>query len=174
MMNFADLDRTMTKKTDAAATDRSDSQGRQRSFSHPKPDDLVALLQPVLAPESEIVAAYLFGSAAKGHMRVGSDVDVAIILDGHEPRPDRKRLFDRLLPVLCRAIRHDVHLIILNDASYLLRAQVVHDGRLIHVADPEKLAWFRMISTALYSEFSPILEMTRAGLQRKLRERDRA
>lgn len=172
-MNFADLDRTMTKKSDAAVTDQSDSQGRRHSVPQPKPDDLVALLQPVLARENEIMAAYLFGSAAKERMRAGSDVDVAIILDGHEPRMDRKRLFDRLLPLLCRAVRHDVHLIILNDASYLLRAQVVHDGRLIHVADPEKLSWFRMISTALHAEFSPILEMTRAGLQRKLRERDR-
>ncbi|WP_158269827.1 nucleotidyltransferase domain-containing protein [Desulfonatronum sp. SC1] len=164
----------MPKGTDAAVTDRSDCQSRQHSLQQPKSEDLVALLQPVLAQESEIIAAYLFGSAAKGHMRAGSDVDVAIVLDGHGPRTDRKRLFDRLLPVLCRAVRHDVHLIILNDASYLLRAQVVHDGRLIHVADPEKLAWFRMISTALYAEFSPILEMTRAGLQRKLRERTRA
>jgi uncharacterized protein len=50
----------------------------------------------------------------------------------------------------------------------------VHDGRLIHVADREKLAWFRMISTAQCAEFSSILKMTRSGLQRKLRERDRA
>ncbi len=164
----------MPTQADVAATRLPGRQDSSHSLPHPKPDDLLALLQPVLARESEIVAAYLFGSAAKGHMRAGSDVDVAIILDGHEPRQDRKRLFDRLLPVLCRAVRHDVHLIILNDASYLLRAQVVHDGRLVHVADPEKLAWFRMISTALYAEFSPILEKTRAGLQRKLRERDRA
>jgi uncharacterized protein len=164
----------MSTQPEAVVTERSDSQSRQHTLPQPKLDDLVALLQPVLARESEIVAAYLFGSAAKGRMRAGSDVDVAIILDAHEPRTDRKRLFDRLLPLLCRAVRHDVHLIILNDVSYLLRAQVVHDGRLIHVADPEKLAWFRMISTALYAEFSPILEMTRAGLQRKLRERERA
>jgi len=164
----------MSTQSEAAVTSRYYCQSRHHSLPQPKPDDLVALLQPVLARENEIVGAYLFGSAAKGRMRAGSDVDVAIILDGHEPRPDRKGLFDRLLPLLCRAVRHDVHLIILNDASYLLRAQVVHDGRLIHVADPEKLAWFRMISTALYAEFSPILEMTRAGLQRKLRERERA
>lgn len=163
----------MPTPAEATVVDRSDCQSRRHSLPQPKPNDLVALLHPVLARKNEIIAAYLFGSAAKGHMRVGSDVDVAIILDGHGPRPDRKRLFDRLLPMLCRAVRHDVHLIILNDASYLLRAQVVHEGRLIHVADPEKLAWFRMISTALFAEFSPILEMTRAGLQRKLRERDR-
>jgi uncharacterized protein len=156
------------KQTDSVATGRPDPQVRQRRLPHPKPEDLIALLQPVLARESEIIAAYLFGSAAKRQMRVGSDVDVAVILDGHGPRTDRKRLFDRLLPLLCRAVRHDVHLAILNDASYLLRVQVVHNGRLIHVADREKLAWFRMISTALYAEFSPILEMTRSGLQRKL------
>ncbi len=136
--------------------------------------DVEMLLQPVLARESTIIAAYLFGSAAKGQMRVGSDVDVAIILDSHGPKMDRKQLFDRLLPLLCRAVRHDVHLVVLNDASYLLRVQVVHDGNLIHVSDREKMARFKMISTALYADFSPILEMTRSGLRRKLRERVRA
>ncbi|WP_169732577.1 type VII toxin-antitoxin system MntA family adenylyltransferase antitoxin [Desulfonatronum lacustre] len=147
---------------------------RTGNLYFPKSADLAALLQPVLSRESTIIAAYLFGSAARGQMRVGSDIDVAVILDSLGPKMDRKQLFDRLLPRLCRAVRHDVHLVVLNDASYLLRVQVVHDGNLIHVANREKMARFQMVSTVLYADFSPILEMTRSGLRQKLRERTRA
>ncbi|GAB6059993.1 type VII toxin-antitoxin system MntA family adenylyltransferase antitoxin [Desulfonatronum parangueonense] len=142
-------------------------QGHSKPNSNLAADEIRATLQPVLAREDTIIASYLFGSAAKGQMRPGSDIDVALLLDENEQRLDRKRLLDRFIPLLSRAVRHDIHISILNDASYLLRVQVIHTGKLIHVTDKEKLAQFQMISTSLYADFAHYLEMMRNGLQKK-------
>lgn len=123
---------------------------------------------PVLSGCGDVVAAYLFGSAATGRMRPGSDIDIALLLAETGNVPDRKTLLDRLLPLLCRALRGDVHLLFLNDASYLARAQVFRKGELLYVRDHQQLAMFRMKSTVLLAEFAPYARMTRRGLQNRL------
>jgi predicted nucleotidyltransferase len=122
---------------------------------------------PVLAADKDIVAAYLFGSVARGREREGSDVDIAILLDERQGKPDRKAILDRLLPALGRALRKDVHLLILNDASYLARMEVFAKGRLICVRDERELAVFRMVSFSLFAEFAPWLR----SMQQKLKQR---
>lgn len=130
------------------------------------PETIRNKIQPVLTGFSEIVAAYLFGSVAKGRARPGSDVDIALLLDA-TVRPNVDLLLN-LQALLCRALRADVHLIILNNASYLLRMQVFTEGRLIYETDREKLARFRMLSTSLYAEFAPVMRMTQQGLRNRL------
>jgi len=127
-------------------------------------------VQPVLAGCDAIVAAYLFGSAAADRPRPGSDIDIAILLTEARNVPDRKTLLDRLLPPLCRALRGDVHLLFLNGASYVVRAQVFRKGELLYVRDHRELAVFRMKSTALIADFAPYAQMTRRGLQNRLRK----
>lgn len=127
-------------------------------------------IEPVLSGNSDVVAAYLFGSAAKNRMRPGSDIDIALLLAEGGRRPDRKVLLERLLPPLCRALRGDVHLLLLNDASYLARSQVFKSGRLLYVRDQRQLTLFRMKSAALFADFAPCLRLTQKGLQKRLRQ----
>ncbi|MFH7321134.1 nucleotidyltransferase domain-containing protein [Desulfurivibrio sp. D14AmB] len=135
----------------------------------PQPSEIARQLQPVFAQRNEISAAYLFGSAAKGRLRPGSDVDIALLL-AREPRAlTRKALLDSLLPALGRILRRDVHFLFLNNASYLARAQVFNNGELLYVRDRKELARFRMISTALLADFMPYLRMTQQGLENRLR-----
>lgn len=126
-------------------------------------------IQPVLSEFSEVAAAYLFGSAATGKMTAESDIDIAILLDESSPRSKHSTLLKSLFSPLCRALRADVHLLFLNDASYLTRAQVLSKGKLLYTKDHKQLALFRMKSLLLYAEFAPYLEMTRRGLQNKIR-----
>ena len=130
---------------------------------------IAAKIRTVLTGCHEIVAAYLFGSAAFDKRRPDSDIDVAVLLDEEVSRADRKALHERLLPPLCRALRDDVHLLVLNDASYLTRAQVFSKGKLLYVRDHGLLARFRMKSYALFAEFAPYLEMTRKGFRERTR-----
>ncbi len=134
---------------------------------------IAAEVSPVLSGFSEIVAAYLFGSAAAGQMRPDSDVDIAILLD-QESNIDRKKILESLLPRLCRPLRADVHLLILNDASYLVRSQVLNKGRLIYVKNSRQLALFRMKSVVFFAEFAPYMHQTRKGFQNRIRRKQDA
>jgi len=133
------------------------------------PSSIVDTPHPVLAGFDEVVAAYLFGSAAKNHVGPDSDIDIAVLLDEEPGLLDRKALQERLLPPLCRALRGDVHLLLLNHASCLARAQVFSKGELLFVRDHAQVARFRMKSYALCAEFAPYLEMSGKGYREKTR-----
>jgi predicted nucleotidyltransferase len=133
------------------------------------PSSIAAKIRPVLSGCEEIVAAYLFGSAVSDRRRPDSDIDIAVLLDEEVSNTDRKALQESLLPPLCRALRDDVHLLVLNDASYLARSQVFSKGEPLYIRDYKLLALFRMKSFALYAEFAPYLQMTREGLRRRTR-----
>jgi|GEM_PF-1568878 len=125
--------------------------------------------QPVFSGCSRIVAAYLFGSAASERMRPGSDVDIAVLLEEGDPDRDRKALLETLLSPLSRMLRADVHLLILNEASYAARTEVFTKGELLYAKDPRQMALFRMKSAAFYAEFAPLMQKTRKGFQARLR-----
>ncbi|MCK4811937.1 MAG: nucleotidyltransferase domain-containing protein, partial [Methanosarcinales archaeon] len=42
--------------------------------------DLIESLKSVISEHEEVIAAYLYGSAAQGIMRADSDIDVGILL----------------------------------------------------------------------------------------------
>ena len=130
-------------------------------------EGITETLKPYFAEDKAIIAAYLFGSRVRGRERPGSDVDIAILVDDREHRQDRKVLLDRLFPSLGRLLRLDVHILILNDASYLARIEALSQGRLIHVRDDIALAQFRLMSYVLFAEYAPYLRQ----LQHKLKQR---
>lgn len=127
-------------------------------------------IEPILLQTRGLVAAYLFGSAAHGRMHPDSDIDIALLLDEQDNSRLRKKLLDQLLPPISRVLRRDVHLLFLNDASYLVRSQIFKKGELIYVKDRHKLAEYRMISMALIAEFTPYLRMTQNGLKNRIRK----
>jgi predicted nucleotidyltransferase len=49
-----------------------------RNLDRPPAAAEVAMLSELLAPETDVEFAYLFGSLVKGRPREGSDVDVAV------------------------------------------------------------------------------------------------
>lgn len=116
-----------------------------------------------------VVAAYLFGSAASGRMRPGSDVDIAVLLDELASGRERKALMEELHAPLCRLFRADVHLLFLNDAPYAVRMEVFVKGRALYVADQAKTSLFRTTSTVLFAEFAPLMRKTRQAFQDRIR-----
>lgn len=128
---------------------------------------LIEKLKPFFTNEKGVLAAYLFGSFARGTQRPGSDLDIALLMDERSKALDRKTLSDYFLPVLGRLTRQDVHLIFLNEASYLVRREVFRDNLPIHVNDEVKLAHFKMVSLSLYLDFVPYFRR----MEQKLKER---
>jgi len=93
------------------------------------PDELVDTVRACLAARTEVLEAYLFGSAARGETRRHSDLDVAVFVDdscaGSFPYGYRSSLAAELTRALQR---DDIDVVVLNGASPLLYQRVLRDG----------------------------------------------
>lgn len=86
-------------------------------------------IKDVLARSPEVKFAYLFGSQARGAAGPLSDIDVAVFLDRRvEPFSFRLRLMEKLAQVLGM---EPFDMATLNDASPVLRYEVIREGRVI-------------------------------------------
>ena len=119
----------------------------------PSVDALRALLAQ--APP-EIVAAYLFGSVARGTASESSDIDVGVLL-GASPAPTLEgRLLD-YEATLERALGRAVQVVILNDASPDLIHRVLRDSRLVLDRDRPARLRFEVRARNLYFDVLPFL-----------------
>ena len=79
-----------------------------------------------------IIAAYLFGSRARGDFSPISDYDFAVQLD---KKTDRKKYIDLKLDLigdLCRALKTDnVDVVVLNEAPLLLKHRILRDRKIL-------------------------------------------
>ena len=89
--------------------------------------DALKKIEKFAEANEPIVAAYVFGSSATGRERPGSDVDIAIMIQGSIDGFERVRLETELSNLLGR----DVDLVVFSSASPLLRHQILNYGRLI-------------------------------------------
>jgi predicted nucleotidyltransferase len=82
----------------------------------------------------DIVAVYIFGSVATAKNRPGSDIDVAIMLQGRVKGVERVKLETSLSNLLGK----DVDLIIFGEATPLLQHQILKYGYLIYERDSKE------------------------------------
>ena len=78
----------------------------------------------------DIIAIYVFGSAATGKNRPGSDIDLAVMVAGVFSGMARVEMETTLSNLLHR----DVDLVVFGQATPLLQHQILKYGRLIHEA----------------------------------------
>ena len=106
----------------------------------------------------------VFGSTARGRDRVGSDLDVGVIL-GAGPVALRRTVE----VALARAADRDVDVVDLDTASPLLRFEVARDGILIHEGRPHAWADFRARAMLDWWEWSPTVRMIQDAAIQRLR-----
>ena len=93
--------------------------------------------------EPSIVAAFLFGSYAKGKEKPSSDIDVALLLS------ETKNIEFSTLQLaakLEKTLGNRVDVVILNSAGELLKFQVRRDGKLIFERSSKKRKQFEVKS----------------------------
>jgi len=117
----------------------------------------------VLAERHDVRLAYLFGSAAAGLARRGSDADIAILFD-EVPAPGA---LDRLSEHLGAAIRRLVDLVVLNRATPLLAREVVGRGRLLLCRDEEERIRFETDTTTRYQDTAHLRRLQYAYLRER-------
>jgi predicted nucleotidyltransferase len=103
----------------------------------------------------EVIAIYLFGSAARESSGRHSDVDVGALLRD-EAGPDPAAALSALHDRLEAAARRDVDLVILNTAPPDLVHRVLRDGRLLLDRDRSRRIRFEVQARNEYFDLEPI------------------
>jgi predicted nucleotidyltransferase len=122
---------------------------------------LVDTLGALIARHADRVAcAYLFGSAARGEARAGSDIDVAVLLREAAPATLDGLAYD-IGGEIERAIGKPVDLVVLNRASPDLVHRVLRDGILLLESDRRSRVEFETRKRAEYFDVLPYLRRYR-------------
>ena len=130
--------------------------GKRVQVNHQN-SDMIESLKSVISEHEEVIAAYLYGSAAQGRMREDSDIDVGILLTGRAA-PDYRyevRMAGEIQS-RCRLAR-DVDLRVLNRRPVRFLNQVLRYGMLVFVRDEKKRVKFETDVLKEYLDFKPFL-----------------
>lgn len=132
-------------------------------------DEVVPELRQYFATHPQgLVAAYLFGSVARGDERTGSDVDVALVLgrQGEFTLADLDRCAD-IQADLADRLHREVDLVPLDAASPDLQFRVLRDRILLHEGDPTARLEFEIRVRNEYFDLLPNLLRYRATVLRR-------
>jgi uncharacterized protein len=109
----------------------------------------------------DVVAIYVFGSAATGQAGPTSDLDLAVLTR----RPIEPRLLYDVARSLEVALGTDVDLVDLLRASTVLKKEVIADGHLIHEADRSQVLGFESRCLSEYGRYRESVDPVRAAIR---------
>ncbi len=122
-------------------------------------------LAAVLRTFPQIELAYLFGSAARGDMHANSDIDVAVFGSTALPIQAEAKLARQLAEAVPS---HTVDLVLLRQATPLLRYEVISEGTLLHQGcTDDQLNQFEMRVQREFYDTEYLRRLTREYLREK-------
>lgn len=110
--------------------------------------------------DERLLAAYLFGSVARGTDSSGSDVDVGLLLRT-APSGELNGLGSKIEGDLERALGRRAQIVVLNNAPPDLVHRVLRDGRLMLDRDRAARIDFEVRARNEYFDLLPILDRYR-------------
>jgi predicted nucleotidyltransferase len=118
----------------------------------------------------EVVAVYLFGSAARGTRGKRSDVDIAVLTRARGTSRRGSRSLVEYVQAACDALgTDDVDVVLLHRAPIALRHEVFREGKSLLVRDPEALTRFRLESSREYLDTIPLRRTFEEAFFRRVR-----
>lgn len=115
-----------------------------------------------------VIAAYLFGSQAKGKARTNSDIDIALLLRGRRHENYSAQALEITCDVMKAAGVDRIDILILNTATPIARHQVYLHGRRIFCRDERQAMRFKDLSIAEYLDFLPFRRQGEEALFKKI------
>jgi len=137
--------------------------------SMPSYKEIRERLTPLFDRRREVIAAYLFGSAAGGHLHTESDVDIALLVDqeGYE-KLDRAEPYGYKAGMIAELVRtlgtDKVDLVLLHQAPPLLANEVISKGKLLFSRDEKARHEFEVSAKLRYLDTKPLREIKRRYL----------
>ena len=134
------------------------------------PDSRISALGARFSAFPEVVAVYLFGSAARGTRGKRSDVDIAVLTRARETSRRRSRSLVEYVQAACDALGTDnVDVVLLHRAPIALRHEVFREGKPLLVRDAEALTRFRLESSREYLDTIPLRRTFEEAFFRRVR-----
>lgn len=99
----------------------------------------------------KIKFAYIFGSQATGKATENSDIDIALYFEEDYPPLDEAFIRGEIIEDGKAFFRKDTDIVSLNNASLLLKYQIIHDG--IVIKDNDDRSNFESLSLREYFDF---------------------
>jgi predicted nucleotidyltransferase len=125
---------------------------------------VLAALHRALEAEPDVAYAVLFGSAARGTARPGSDADIAIELRPGAARD--VRALGGLAARLGSAVGRPVDLVLLDEAPAPLAYRIFRDGRVLVERDHAALVARKARVLLDYLDFKPVEDLCAEGILR--------
>ena len=130
---------------------------------------IISKLEPVLQAMPEITFAYIFGSVSKGTAGPLSDIDIAVYLD-----PSYRHISagygykSEIISELSQLLAKKVDVVILNQASTLLKHRVISNGILIFSRSKEERRVFHENTVRNYLDLKPLYKVQQEYLHKRL------
>ena len=118
--------------------------------------DLIEAVRAVLADDARVVAAYLFGSRARGDGRPDSDVDIGVLFS-EAPPPLLEGPVGELESRLETTLGLAVQVVVMNTAPPDLVHRVLRDGEIVHETNPARRIRFEVAARNRYFDLLPFL-----------------
>lgn len=130
--------------------------------------DIKDFLARICQDRQEILAAYIFGSIAKGKVITANDIDIAVLLE-----EQKENDFDYLKfkVDLERGLNKEVDLIVLNNAGEILKHQVRRDGIIAFDREPKKRKLWEIRSRKFYQDYLHLHSIYMRTMYKSLRAR---
>jgi predicted nucleotidyltransferase len=142
----------------------------QPTYTHPPVLDETGLIA-FLKTQSDIVAAYLFGSLTQGRATSHSDIDIAVLLkeipEALGGATDRQL---KLMDDFRRFADREVNVAILNTAPPVLKDQVLRHGRRLYESDRTTRVNFEVRTGQEYADLQPMYDFFNQDLFQKIKE----
>ncbi|MCS6839178.1 MAG: nucleotidyltransferase domain-containing protein [Roseiflexus sp.] len=128
-----------------------------------------AALIAFLETQSDVAAAYLFGSLAQGRAAPGSDIDLAVLLRPLDATVSLERRL-QLIEGVERCAERRVDVVTLNDAPLLVRREVLRHGRLLYERDRAVRVEFEVRTGKLDADLAPMRAFFAQALFQEIRD----
>jgi len=130
-------------------------------------EEIKNILREYFQKHSEIEVAYIFGSIAQGRTSALSDIDIAIIINDQQVNVKTYR-YGYKAEILADLIKlfktNNIDLVILNEASILLKHQVLYFGKLIYTKNERRRIAFQIDTINKYNDFKHLIKPYLAGV----------
>jgi len=123
---------------------------RGSDVSEQSKENLENMVSDICSRETAIMAAYVFGSVARGRPGPSSDLDVAVLLD---ERCLQEFSVPSFMSQIEKARGGRADVVVLNRADEIVKREVRCSGRLVFERDPQVRKRFEVSSRKSYEDF---------------------